>query len=183
MSKALYLVRHCQSVGPHPDAPLSREGLVQANALTDRLTDLQIERIVSSLWARAIQSITPLAERLRLAIETDPRLTEQILSGADLPDWQGALRATFDDLDLRFEGGESSRTAMQRVVAAVEEIRTHVARVTAVVTHGKLLTLLLKHFDPRVGFADWQALTNPDIFRLTFAPDRVAVQRVPWRPA
>jgi 2,3-bisphosphoglycerate-dependent phosphoglycerate mutase len=178
MSKVLYLVRHCEAVGQHPEAPLSRDGVAQADVLADRLAGLQVERIVSSPFLRAIQSIAPLARRLELAIATDPRLIEQILSSADLPDWRAALQATFDDLDLCFEGGESSRTAMQRVVAAVNEIRAHVARVTTVVTHGKLLTLLLKHFDPRIGFADWQALSNPDIFRITFGCDGAQLQRL-----
>jgi 2,3-bisphosphoglycerate-dependent phosphoglycerate mutase len=177
MPKALYLVRHCQAVSQHPEAPLSSDGLAQADALADRLAGLGIERIVSSPFLRAIQSVTPLARRLGLAIQTDPRLREHVLSAADLPDWRAALRASLEDPDLCFEGGESSRTATQRVLAAVAEIRAHAASITAVATHGKLLTSLLRHFDPRIGFADWQALTNPDIFHVTFACDRAAVQR------
>jgi len=60
----------------------------------------------------------------------------------------------------------------------VEEIRADGACATAVVTHGKLLTLLLKHFDPGIGFADWQALANPDVFRITFACGRAKVQHL-----
>jgi len=50
----------------------------------------------------------------------------------------------------------ASRAARQcsASFAAVEEIRADGACATAVVTHGKLLTLLLKHFDPGIGFAD-----------------------------
>jgi 2,3-bisphosphoglycerate-dependent phosphoglycerate mutase len=177
MSKALYLVRHCHAVGQRPDAPLSSEGLAQADALADRLAGLGIERIVSSPFLRAIQSVTPLARRLGLAIETDPRLREHVLSAADLPDWQAALRASFEDPDLCFEGGESSRAATHRVLAAVDDIRAHAAPITAVATHGRLLTSLLRHFDPRIGFADWQGLANPDVFRLAFAGGRAEVQR------
>jgi 2,3-bisphosphoglycerate-dependent phosphoglycerate mutase len=53
------------------------------------------------------------------------------------------------------------------------------AHATAVATHGKLLTLLLRSFDPRVGFAEWQALRNPDVFCLSLAPDGAQVQRLP----
>lgn len=178
MPKVLYLIRHCQAVDQHPDAPLSSEGLVQAIALADRLAGFDIERIVSSPYLRAIQSVTPLGERLGLTITTDRRLVERVLCAVDLPNWQAALKATFEDFDLCFEGGESSRTATQRAVAVVEEIRGHAARTTAVATHGNLLTLLLSHFDPRVGFADWQALTNPDIYRVTFGASRAEVRRI-----
>jgi 2,3-bisphosphoglycerate-dependent phosphoglycerate mutase len=177
MSKVLYLVRHCQSVGHHPEAPLSGDGLAQADALAERLTRLGIERIVSSPFRRAMQSVAPLARRLGLAVDIEPRLREHVLSAADLPDWRAALKASFEDPDLCFEGGESGRAATQRVLSAVEEMRARAAPITAVATHGKLLTFLLRHFDSRIGFADWQALTNPDIFRLTFACDRANVRR------
>jgi 2,3-bisphosphoglycerate-dependent phosphoglycerate mutase len=182
MSKVLYLVRHCQAVGQHPQAPLSSEGLTQARALADRLAGGGIDRIVSSPFLRAVQSIAPLAERLGLPIETDARLREHLLSASDLPDWQDALQASFQDPDLCFEGGESSRAATDRVVAAVEEILAHAPRTTVVVTHGKLLTLQLRHFDPRVGFAEWQALRNPDVFCLKFGPNGPEVRR-PLRDA
>jgi broad specificity phosphatase PhoE len=38
-------------------------------------------------------------------------------------------------------------------------------RQAEVVTHGNLLTLLLRHFDGRSGFETWPALKNPDVFR------------------
>jgi 2,3-bisphosphoglycerate-dependent phosphoglycerate mutase len=69
--------------------------------------------------------------------------------------------------------------ATQRAVAALEEIERHAANNAAVATHGNLLTLLLRHFDPRVGFADWQALANPDIFRVAFGAGPPEVRRVP----
>jgi 2,3-bisphosphoglycerate-dependent phosphoglycerate mutase len=179
MPRGLYLIRHCESSAQHPDAPLTSIGRAQATALADRLASLPIDRIVSSPFLRAVQSIAPLAERLGLPVDVDARLAERILSTVELPHWKAALRACFDDPDLSFAGGESSRSATQRAVAAIEDIRAHAARVTAVVTHGKLLTLLLKNFDPRVGFAEWQALTNPDIFCLSCRPGGAHVQRLP----
>jgi 2,3-bisphosphoglycerate-dependent phosphoglycerate mutase len=178
MPKTIYIVRHCKAAGQAPDAPLTPEGAVQATQLADRLVVLPIERIISSPFLRAIQSIAPLARRLGLPIATDERLAERILSAADLPDWLAALRATFEDLDRCFEGGESSRTAMQRAAAVVSESELHTADVTLLVTHGNLMTLLLKHFDQRIGFAEWQQLTNPDVYRVVLAPERAEIVRV-----
>ena len=44
---------------------------------------------------------------------------------------------------------------------------------TLLVTHGNLMTLLLKRFNDRIGFPEWQQLTNPDIYRITRAGSRV----------
>jgi broad specificity phosphatase PhoE len=43
---------------------------------------------------------------------------------------------------------------------------------TLLVTHGNLMTLLLKRFDDRIGFAKWQPLTNPDVYSISFSAER-----------
>ena len=176
--KTHYIVRHCKAAGQDPDASLTVEGVAQATQLADQLALLPIQQIISSPYLRAIQSITPLAQRLGLPIATDERLAERILSTADLHDWAAALQATFEDLDRCFEGGESSRTAMQRAAAVVRECALQVADVTVLVTHGNLMTLLLKHFDQRIGFAEWQRLSNPDVYRVALLPERAEIARV-----
>jgi 2,3-bisphosphoglycerate-dependent phosphoglycerate mutase len=72
--KTLYVVRHCKAEGQEADAPLTLEGVAQANRLADSLAAANIERIISSPYVRATQSIAPLARRLGLAIELDVRL-------------------------------------------------------------------------------------------------------------
>jgi 2,3-bisphosphoglycerate-dependent phosphoglycerate mutase len=165
--KTLYVVRHCKAEGQEADAPLTPEGVAQANSLAGLLATANIERIVSSPYVRATQTIAPLARRLGLAVELDMRLVERVLCSASRPDWQELLCASFADLDLSFEGGESSREAMQRAVAVVTEIQRHSVQSTLLVTHGNLMALLLKHFDDSIGFADWWcALSNPDVYRV-----------------
>ncbi len=177
MQKVLYLVRHCQATGQAPDAPLTAEGALQARRLADQLASFSIERIVASPYARAVQSIEPLVQRLGLPVHIDARLIERTLSAAPLDDWRAALRATFEDLDRCYAGGESSRAAMRRAVAALGDIVVHPARISAVVTHGNLMTLLLKHLDPAIGFVFWQQLATPDLYCVTLG-DEATVQRV-----
>lgn len=52
---------------------------------------------MSSPYVRAQQSIVPLAQRLGLPVETEPRLVERVLSAAPLVHWREALRQTFAD--------------------------------------------------------------------------------------
>lgn len=160
------MIRHCAADGQAGDAPLSAAGRAQAEALAASLADAGIDRIVASPYRRAIDSIAPLARRLGLAVERDDRLTERVLSTHLLPDWRERLRASFNDPDLVLEGGESSRMAMARGVESVEDALRGAARTPAIVTHGNLLTLMLRRFDARYGFEAWQAMTNADIYRL-----------------
>ncbi|MCL6445339.1 MAG: histidine phosphatase family protein, partial [Alicyclobacillus sp.] len=165
--KNIYLIRHCQAEGQAADALLTDEGRKQAQNLAEFLRGREVEHIVSSPFVRAISTIQPFAEHVGIAIETDVRLAERVLSSINLPDWKRCLSATFDDLDLVYEGGESSRDAMNRGVAVVKELLKSAYRNSVVVTHGNLLALILKYFDDRVGFGQWQELTNPDVFLLT----------------
>lgn len=120
--KKIYIVRHCQAEGQAADAPLTEQGLQQSLELAEFLHDKGIDRIVSSSYRRAHDTITPLADRMGVAVVLDERLTERILSGRNAPEWREMLRRTYEDLDLCFEGGESSRTAMHRAVSVVHEV-------------------------------------------------------------
>ncbi len=142
-------------------------GSARAEALADALAAVGIDRIVASPFRRAVDSIAPLALRLRLDVVMDARLVERVLSTDALPDWRDRLRASFDQPDLRYTGGESSRAAMMRGIAAVEDALRGNARAPAIVTHGNLLTLILHAFDASYGFDSWQAMTNPDVYRIT----------------
>ena len=164
MAKKFYLVRHGNAKGQEPDAVLTEDGCLQAEIIADLLRSLGINRIVSSTFRRAVDSIRPLAKSLELPIETDVRLIEASLSAVNYPDWIDRLKATFDDYDLSYDGGESSRDATARAVASINDVLTMDGSLPVIVSHGRLLSLLLRHLDKRYGFEFWQALTSPDIF-------------------
>lgn len=171
-------MRHCKAVGQEPNAPLTSEGKMQAIALTHLLSGFGIERVISSPFTRAYRSIAPLAEHLCLAIEIDNRLAERVLCGTPLADWQERLAESFTNLDLCLDGGESSRTAMARGIAVIDEALQQKADTIAIATHGNLMALILKHFDDRIGYAEWQKLSNPDVYRVDFLNDATHVERM-----
>jgi 2,3-bisphosphoglycerate-dependent phosphoglycerate mutase len=178
MSQVLYLVRHCQAAGQEPDAALTELGQQQAIALASWLSDMSIGRIISSPFVRAYRSIVPLSERLGLTIEVDDRLVERVLSPVPLDNWRQKLAETFIDLDLSFEGGESSRTAMMRGVSVVDRAMQQTTDLVVIVTHGNLMTLILKHFNEQVGYAEWENLQNPDVYCIQFKGDKTCTERM-----
>lgn len=169
--KRIYLIRHCKASGQESSAPLTSEGQIQAHELTKFFGDRPIDYIVSSPYDRAVSTIRPLAQFLDLTIRIDDRLRERVLSAVQLTNWMDELRNTFDDLDLRLPGGESSREAMSRGVSVIEELVELPNKNIAVVTHGNLMSLMLKHFDQSFGFNEWRQLSNPDIYELAFLDD------------
>lgn len=180
MEKRVYVVRHCEAEGQPSEAPLTEMGFRQAAALAQFFIEEKVDRIISSPFLRAVQSIEPTATRKGVQMETDDRLAERILSTQVLDDWLVKLEATFVNLELKFAGGESSREAMNRIVSVVEEILEGEAVDTLIVTHGNLMSLLLHHYQPSFGFEEWKNLGNPDVFLLKFREDHVTIEHI-WR--
>ncbi|MBM7631065.1 histidine phosphatase family protein [Geomicrobium sediminis] len=180
MEKRIYIVRHCEAQGQPPESQLTKQGFMQAIHLTEFFSEITIDRIISSPFLRAIQSVEPMSEKAKLKIEIDERLSERTLSTRDLPGWLEKLKTTFSDLDLKFEGGESSKEAMKRIVNVVDEAFENESENTIIVTHGNLMSLLLKSYDNSFDFNSWKRLSNPDVFVLNYINNEVTMERL-WR--
>lgn len=161
----IYLIRHCSTTGQEPEAVLTEAGEQQAEELAAFLKPFGIERIVSSHYRRAVQSIEPFAAQMDISLETDERLRERTLSAEPFDDWQEIVRRTFDDPDFYLPGGESSREATARAAEAFQDA-LEAGKSTALVSHGNLSALLLKHLGLPFGMEEQTRLTNPDVFRI-----------------
>jgi len=82
------LVRHARAGsrkhwdGPDIERPLSKKGWRQAEGLVDMLTRYPVQRILSSPYVRCVQTVEPVAEKLRIQIEHRPELAEGASFGA-----------------------------------------------------------------------------------------------------
>lgn len=180
MDKKIYLIRHCQAEGQPPESKLTAEGIKQAEKLADFLSSIKVDRIISSPFLRAVETIRPFAQKATIEIETDERLAERVLSSSSMPDWLEKLKLTFNDLDLKYEGGESSKEAMDRIIQAVNEMIESHAQNSVLVTHGNIMSLLLKSYNKSFGFDEWLQLSNPDVYCLSFKNNEVHIARI-WR--
>lgn len=179
--KELYIIRHCKAEGQDREAPLTAQGVEDARSLAQFLDKFQVEQIYSSPFRRAIQTIQPFADQKNINIHLDERLSERLLSTIDLPNWLELYRRTFDELDLCFEGGESSRATMDRAVSLVHEVLETGDNRICFVTHGGLTSMLLKYYNNQFHFEDWQKMSNPDVFRICFVEGvSPRVERI-WR--
>lgn len=178
LNKNIYIIRHCEAEGQSEDAPLTVKGLEQAEKLSDFFYNKKVDHIISSPFLRAIQTIQPLANRLNLEIQIDNRLSECLLSSMPMSDWLDKLHATFDNLDLKYSGGESSKEAMDRIVNVVIDSLESGHESTVIVTHGNIMSLLLHHFDKNFGFEQWKELTNPDVYLLNSFDEKINYTRL-----
>lgn len=76
------------------------------------------------------------------------------------------LERTYTDDNFAEEGGESSRSATARGLEVLEECWIRPEQSVAVITHGNMLSLLLRHYERSFGYEEWRLLTNPDVYVL-----------------
>jgi 8-oxo-dGTP diphosphatase len=92
----VYLVRHARAgkrsewEGDDRLRPLDERGVRQAQGLVEQLADREFGRIVSSPYARCVQTVEPLAEARDLPLERDDALAEGGGAEAALQLLQGA---------------------------------------------------------------------------------------------
>jgi phosphohistidine phosphatase SixA len=90
------LIRHAYAGDPAAwegddrERPVDEHGRQESDALVDVLADFPLDRIVSSPYARCVQTVEPLAEARGLGIELDDRLGADRLE--DVPEVLEGLR-------------------------------------------------------------------------------------------
>lgn len=179
----LFLVRHAHAdYSPDEMRGLSDAGHQQSERVADLLHRQDVAAIISSPYTRAIQTVQPLADRLRMGIQIDPDLRERHLSSGPLDDFKASLEATWRDLDLAYPGGESSAAAQTRVSAAIRRIAALTdSRNIVIATHGNALALFLRTLDSNVDFAFWTRMSLPDVYAVATDPAGAWSYRRVWR--
>jgi phosphoglycerate mutase family protein; possible fructose-2,6-bisphosphatase len=170
MNNTYYFIRHAHS-NYTPDEinrPLSDKGLESLEKL-DFLADKPITAIYSSPYQRAIQTVEPLAQSLKLAIQTDKRLIERKLSSQAIADqdFEEAFMQLWSRPTLSLAGGESNQQAQQRALTFLHELESkHQNEEIILSSHGNLICILLSAFDLSIDYNFWHNLSMPDVLVL-----------------
>ncbi|PLR99840.1 histidine phosphatase family protein [Bacillus sp. T33-2] len=176
--KTIYLVRHAKAEGQPPEARLTEAGRKQAIALMDFFKHKHVDKIYSSPFKRAVDTIKPLADANKLEIVEDARLGERVLSSVNYDDWQDKLRQSFEDFQLVFEGGESHTAGMERAKSILEQVLSSADDHIILVSHGNLTTLLLRYFNEGFGYESLMEMTNPDVFEIVVSDEETMLRRI-----
>ena len=174
------LIRHAESSGQEPDAGLTPRGLAQAEELAAALRHESIGRLVSSPFRRACQTAGPFAARMELRI--DARLAEWQLPWVPDSEWPQALRSVFSsDIPLPVDV-EARAAARSRGLAVLNDAAAITNGVAALVTHGKLLALVLGELMGGDPFEVFMTLRSPHAFEVRASRSGFEVRSL-WHPS
>jgi len=187
MHTVVYMVRHARSpfkFGEERTRSLSEEGKKEAKKACDVLMDKEIDVIVSSPYARAIETVQALAAHKSLPIKEYEELRERSVKGLDykLPEQEilKAVKKSFDDKNYCLSGGESIFQAQHRSIPIIKKLlKDYEGKHIVIGTHGNIMTIIMNYFDDAYEYDFWKSTSKPDIYQLVFKGERLtAVERL-----
>lgn len=175
MITTVYFVRHAKpdfSVKDDRLRPLTEAGLQDSLKVTRALEGRRVDRIFSSPYRRACDTVLDLARARHLPITMVEDFRERRVDGAWIEDFLAFSRRQWADFDYKLEGGESLREVQQRNVSALHALlERHAGEHVVIGTHGTALSTLFNFFDPGFGFDAFWSLVDrmPYLVRFRFA--------------
>lgn len=167
----IYLVRHANS-SYTPDElnrPLSEKGLKDASKVTELLSYENINKVISSPYKRAIQTVEGTANHFGLCISTDEAFKERKLADCSVANFDEVILKYWEDFNFYLPGGESSNFAQDRGVQALKSVLNECCGKNVVIgTHGNIMVLIMNYFDKKYSYDFWKSLNMPDIYKLSF---------------
>lgn len=175
MITEIYLVRHADSEyssGDEETRTLSERGRIDALVVTELLLKERIQVVCSSPYARAIETVEGVANRLGVTIDLDQRFRERKFAQSDyiVIDPYEAMERGFIEPEFALPGGESNRNVQSRGIAAMNEVlRRYNGQRVAVGIHGGVMTLIMHHYESKFDANFLRDLSKPAIYKLTFS--------------
>ncbi len=142
-----------QRLQGHKNTPLTREGIKRIEALAHRLNKYTFDAVYSSDQLRAVETARIIMQKSKLDITKDERLRERsfgILEGLNRDEikqkhpeiWE---RMMARDPEYIFPEGETGNDFYNRTVNFFEEIAENPHQNILVVSHGGVLTMLVRY--------------------------------------
>lgn len=186
----MVLVRHAESVPPRPGGPqevhrpLTPRGAAAARSLAYELVALKPTAVVSSPYARAVQTVAPTAELAGLQVRTRWDLREWDSGLGPTPDYAVHYAQSWAEPELARAGGEALQQLSARATDAVKQLADqHTGGLVVIGSHGMFVARLLAGFGLPVGWPFCRDMPMPAVYRVRFGPHgRVAAIDGPGLP-
>jgi 2,3-bisphosphoglycerate-dependent phosphoglycerate mutase len=187
----IYMVRHGDSPkeGNERTRGLTDKGQLDAQRITDRLKEENVDVVVSSPYLRSLLTVEKAGQQIGQEVVVIEDLKERIFSyAADRvsdKDLGPLLEKSFSDPQYSLQGGESNAACQKRAINVLKNLLDkHRGKKVVVGTHGAIMTLMMGYYDRSFDLKFLHSTSKPDIYRMEFnGQELVNVQRLWELPA
>ncbi len=175
--KKIVLIRHGKAAmgGKDHERELDEDGIVQANSLSKKLTNLGLNSstIYTSPFKRAVQTIKPFSETAKnIDIVEKKELEEIHMPKNEKLTKHQIIEKMWENENFKVEGGTSHRDHFDKINSFLLEIYENFKKDDkdlVIISHGVLIGMILKFFfNINFGFKEWKTMSMPDIYFLNF---------------
>ncbi|MFX0548505.1 histidine phosphatase family protein [Hathewaya histolytica] len=170
----IYFVRHAKpDYSIHDDLirPLTDQGIKDSKELINFFKDKEINKIYSSPYKRAIDTIKEIAKIYALEIEIVDGFKERKISNCWIEDFSNYSRKQWSDFSYKLEDGESLKEVQDRNIKVLNEILENNDSQNIVIgTHGTALSTIIKFYDNTFNYDKFNEIKDvmPLIICMTF---------------
>lgn len=174
MTTTVYFVRHAKpdfSVKDDRLRPLTEAGLVASLEVTRIFEEHRLDRIFSSPYKRAMDTVLDLSKKRNLPITTIEDFRERRVDSVWVDDFVEFSKRQWADFDYKLQDGESLREVQQRNIKALRKLLDqHEGEHFVIGTHGTAMSTIFNYFDPTFGFEEFWSIVDkmPYVARFIF---------------
>lgn len=147
----IYFVRHAKpdfSVHDDLTRPLTDKGIIDSKKLCEFLKEKSINKIYSSPYKRAIDTIKELAQNINIKIEVVDDFRERKISNIWIEDFNGFSKSQWENFEYKLNDGESLNEVQSRNIKALHKILNENSNQNIVIgTHGTALSSIINYYD------------------------------------
>ena len=171
--KKFILLRHCKAEMSGEDhlRKLDSEGIVQSISVCEKLENMVKKdvKIYSSPFIRAVETVKPLADKLKIDIIQSDELKEIKIGKSEKLTKHEIINEMWKDKEFKVDNGESQIEKFKSMEYFLNKMFDNSSNEDVIiVTHGNLLGIILKfYFNRPFGFDDWKIMSMPDLYELS----------------
>jgi 2,3-bisphosphoglycerate-dependent phosphoglycerate mutase len=158
----VYFVRHAKpdfSIHDDLTRPLNKEGMNDCKRVTEFLSNKGINKVYSSPYKRAVDTIKGFAENFDYGINMIDDFRERKISNEWVEDFNKFSRQQWADFDYKLSDGESLKEVQNRNIAALKQILKENANDSiAIATHGTALSTIINYYDKSFDYNQFERI-------------------------
>lgn len=172
MKQTIYLIRHAEpnyNNHQYDERELTAEGLQDCQLLLDYFKDISIDRIYSSPFKRALQTIDELAKEKNLPIQIKENFRERKIDDVWIDDFNTFSQRQWQDFNYKLAKGESLQEVQDRNIQQLQEILKEQETSIIISSHGTAISTILNYYDHQFAFDNFQAIKQLMPFLVTLS--------------
>ena len=166
----IYIIRHGQTdwniehrTQGHTDIALNKNGIEQAELITQKIANLKIDNIISSDLKRAYMTAQIINKKFNKTIEEDKRLREFCFGTLEGITRDKITQEIWDDFNKNAKqfNAETKEEIFNRIKSFMDDIKSNnINKNTLVVTHGGPIRMIKYYLDNGDNFNDKKYLAE-----------------------